>query len=92
MPSGDAGGNPPVSSEATGGDFTPLNEAENPSQPPSSKHSGGGDVEKEQGKGGGVVGGAMGGGGGGGGGGGRKKSSFERIVEKLAPLYPNYSR
>ena len=84
MPSGDAGGNPPVSNEATGGDFAPQNEAENPSQPPASKHSG--DIEKEQGKGGGVVGGATGGGG------GRKKSSFERIVEKLAPLYPNYSR
>ena len=45
-----------MSSEATGGGFAPVNEAENPSQPPSSKHGGGGgggDVEKEQGKGGG---------------------------------------
>ena len=28
----------------------------------------------------------------GGGAGGKKKSSFERIVEKLAPLYPHYAR
>ena len=47
---------------------------------------------------GGAVGGATsrGGGGGGGdvatGGGGKKKSSFERIVEKLAPVYPHYAR
>ena len=38
------------------------------------------------------MGGASGGGGGGGAAGGKKKSSFERIVEKLAPVYPHYAR
>ena len=50
---------------------------------------GGGDGEPEQSR-GGAVGGATGGGGGGAG--GKKKSSFERIVEKLAPVYPHYAR
>lgn len=62
---------------------------------------GGRDAESEPSRGGavgGAVGGATGRGGGGGGGdaatggGGKKKSSFERIVEKLAPVYPHYAR
>ena len=52
---------------------------------------GAGDGEPEQSR-GGAVGGASGGGGGGAAAGGKKKSSFERIVEKLAPVYPHYAR
>ena len=43
-----------------------------------------GDVDQEQGR---KMGGAIAAGAG-----GKKKSSFERIVEKLAPLYPHYAR
>ena len=45
-----------------------------------------GDIDLEQGRkmGGATVAGA--------GAGAKKKSSFERIVEKLAPLYPHYTR
>ena len=69
----------------------------NPSHdlPASAQHvaSGGGgeDGEPEQSR-GGAMGGATSGGGGGGATGGKKKSSFERIVEKLAPVYPHYAR
>ena len=49
------------------------------------------DVSSEQGRGGG--GGAVGGATASGGAlAGKKKSSFERIVEKLAPVYPHYAR
>ena len=65
--------------------------------PASAQHvasgGGGGEGASEQSR-GGAVGGATDGGGGAGGGatGGKKKSSFERIVEKLAPVYPHYAR
>ena len=63
--------------------------------PASAQHvpsgGGGGDGEPEQSR-AGTVGGATGGGGRGGAAGGKKKSSFERIVEKLAPVYPHYAR
>ena len=63
-----------------------------PSPVPSQKVAGGvGDAEQEQGR-GGAVGVATGARGGEGGGAGKKKSSFERIVEKLAPVYPHYAR
>ena len=45
-----------------------------------------GDVDQDQGR---KMGGAIAVGAGVG---GKKKSSFERIVEKLAPLYPHYAR
>ena len=66
----------------------------NPSHdlPASAQHvtsgGGGGDGEPEQSRGGAVCGATSGGGAAG----GKKKSSFERIVEKLAPVYPHYAR
>ena len=75
-------------------DKTPSHDLPASAQHVSSGGGGGGrDVEPEQTR-GGAVGGATNGGGGGGatGGGGKKKSSFERIVEKLAPVYPHYAR
>ena len=83
----DGGGSaePPTS---TSDHFTDKNTAHDiPASAVSSQRIAG-EGELEQGR-GGAVGGAVGGGGGGA---GRKKSSFERIVEKLAPLYPHYAR
>lgn len=70
------GGGPSVGAEATTADLSP--DKDNLDQIPSAQP--GGDFDSGQGR------------GGGGGGGGRKKSSFERIVEKLSPLYPHYAR
>lgn len=74
-------------------DKTPSHDLPASAQHVSSGGGGGRDVEPEQTR-GGAVGGATNGGGGGGAtsGGGKKKSSFERIVEKLAPVYPHYAR
>ena len=51
---------------------------------PSVAQGGGANVDTERGV-GGAVGGASSAA-------GKKKSSFERIVEKLAPVYPHYAR
>ena len=96
-----SGTEPPTStSDLFAADKTPSHDIPASAQHVPSGGGGGRDAESEPSR-GGAVGGAVGGatssrGGGGGdaatGGGGKKKSSFERIVEKLAPVYPHYAR
>lgn len=75
-------GNPLAGIDQSGGDLAAGKEVKDQTSVAS------GDVDQEQGRrGGGQMGGAAGGAMG-----GKKKSSFERIVEKLAPLYPHYAR